>query len=314
MYAVAAHFLSMVLPPAGLYVTAITLCPVFPEKEAENDRRLYNKHTFNRFYRKGRIVMAVASKMSAIIEKEIEALTRSDYRRPGTSMNKFIGEFSGLLAQAEEDRDMLVASGLDGELLPKYRALLEMLSLAYGDRLGTTPESPEQRVDFNEKMALAENDRRRLGVVGAHIAEKSNDPPARSSYRRIAKGSGSVDTLTDNLGLVTLIKEYPELAAEIKPGGVEITAAYMDEVVTRAVNLLQMRGIVVEKGVPRNEAVDRQNRLLTLCLNAQSHIKKYAYAAFFDNIEYYNSNYASPGGKPAVDVEETATEIPVAAG
>jgi hypothetical protein len=228
-------------------------------------------------------------------------------------MNKFIGEFSGNLAQADEDRDILVASGFDQELMPKFRGLLEMLSLAYGERLGTTPESPEKRVAFNEGMALAEKDRRRLGVVGAHIAEKSGDPMARRSYRLIAKGSGYIDTLTDNLGLVALIKKYPEEAAEIKPGGVEISAAYMDEVVARAVELLQMRGIVVEKGVPKNVTVDRQNRLLTLCLNAQSYIKKYAYAAFFDNIEYYNSNYASAGGKPAAEVEETAAEVPAEA-
>jgi hypothetical protein len=256
--------------------------------------------------------MSISKELNAIIEKEIAALNRSEYRRPGVSMNKFIGEFSGNLAQVEEDKDTLVASGFDWSLMPKYRGLLEVLSLAYGERLGTTPESPEQRVAFNEQMALAEKDRRRLGVVGAHIAEKSDDALARRNYRLIAKGSGAIDTLTDNLGLAALIKKYPKEAADIKPGGMEISDAYLDEVVTRAVDLLQMRGIVVEKGIPQNGAVDRQNRLLTLCLNAQSYIKKYAYAAFFDNMEYYDSNYASAGSKPA-EVEETATEVPAAA-
>ncbi|MBN1127745.1 MAG: hypothetical protein JXA71_02090 [Chitinispirillaceae bacterium] len=149
-------------------------------------------------------------------------------------------------------------------------------------------------------------------VVGAHIAEKSNDTLARRNYRLIARGSGIVDTLTDNLGLVALLKKYPKWVADIKPGGMELSDAYLDEVVTRAVYLLQMRGIVVEKGIPQNGAVDRQNRLLTLCLDAQSHIKKYAYAAFFDSIEYYESNYASARSKPA-EVEETATDAPTAA-
>jgi hypothetical protein len=256
--------------------------------------------------------MAISAEMAAIIEKEIAALNKSEYRRTGMSMNKFIGEFSGNLAQIEEDKDRLIAAGMDWSRVSKYRAELEMLSLAYGERLGATPESPEKRTAFNEQMALAEKDRKRLGVVGAHIAEKSKDTLARRNYRLIAKGSGSIDTLTDNLGLAALIRKYPNEAAEIRPGGVEISAAYLDEVTKRAVDLLQMRGFVVEKGVPQNNAVDRQNRLVTLCLNAQTYIKKYAYAAFFDTMDYYDSNYASAGTKSA-EIEQTATEVPAAA-
>lgn len=249
--------------------------------------------------------MSISPELTKEIEKEISGLTKSDFRRPGGSINKFIGEFSSTLAQAAEDMDMLVKTGFDASRMPKYNALLEMFSMAYGERIGSVQDTPEKRVRFDAQMALAEKDRKMLGVVCAHIAEKSGSKKAQQNYRFINKGSGIIDTLTDNLGLAALVKEFPQLAAEIKPGAYEINAKYLEEVVSRAVELLQMKGIVVEQGVPQSVAVERQNRLLTLCLNAQSYIKKYAYAAYFDNMDYYNSNYASAGPKPA-EVEAAA--------
>lgn len=178
-------------------------------------------------------------------------------------------------------------------------------------RIGITPDSPEKRAKFDTQMAIAEMDRKRLGVVAAYVVEKSGDKKALRNYRYIAKGSGPIDTLTDNLGLSALVRQFPEMASQIKPGGQAVDAKYLDEATARAVELLAMSGYVMERGVPQNVAVDRQNRLLTLCMQAQSDIKKFAAAAFFDNIEYYNSNYASDirpqtPDAAAVETQETA--------
>jgi hypothetical protein len=267
----------------------------------------------NRFSKRKDETMAISAELSKSIEKEAAVLKSDEYRRPAMSINRFIAEYSGNLAQAKEDMDELVAAGFDAGKMPRYRALLEMLSLSHGERLGTTPESPEKRARFNKLMAEAEMDRKRLGVVGAHITEQCGDAKVRRNWRTIVKGSGMVDTCIDNLSLIAMVKEFPELASQIRPGGKEISAKYLEEVTGRAVELLQLKGIVVEKGVPQNAAVDRQNRLLTLCLNAQSDIKKYANAAFFDTIEYYKSNYASSSARSAPEVEAAAAELPEAA-
>lgn len=237
--------------------------------------------------------MAISSELEKEIEKEAAGLRKKDYRRPSMTISKFLDEYGNNLAQAEKDNDALVAAGFNGSRMPKYRACFEMLSLAIGERIGAIPDTPEKRARFDEQMALAEKDRRMLAVVCSHIAERSSDKKAQQNYRMIAQGNSIIDTLTDNLALVALIKEFPQYAAEIKPGGVAVTKEYMEEAIKRAVDLLQMKGIVVEKGIPQNAAVDRQNRLLTLCVLAQADIRKFARAAFYDNSDYYIKNYAS---------------------
>jgi hypothetical protein len=127
----------------------------------------------------------------------------------------------------------------------------------------------------------------------------------------LAKGSGMIDDMTDSVGLTSFIAQHPEQAAQIRPAGQVIDAQFLEQAKNRAVGLLAARGFVLEHGVPQNAAVDRQNRLLTLCLNAQSDIKKFAYAAFCDDIEYYNRHYASEASRssaePAVPVAPQTT-------
>jgi hypothetical protein len=83
-------------------------------------------------------------------------------------------------------------------------------------RIGITPDSPEKRAKFDTQMAIAEMDRKRLGVVAAYVVEKSGGKKALRNYRYIAKGSGPIDTLTDNLGLSALVRQFPEMASQIK--------------------------------------------------------------------------------------------------
>jgi hypothetical protein len=248
--------------------------------------------------------MALTPELRAEIENEVSALNKRDFRRPGTSMNGFIDEYSGILAQAVKDQTALVAAGFDWSRMDKYNGYLEMLSQSYGERLGTTPVSPEMRVQFDVKLSLAQKDRRQLGIVASYIVEQTDNHDVRRNYRHIAQGSGTMDTLTDNLGLVAMIREFPQLASQIRPGGVLLDDPYLEAANIRAIELLRMKGIVVDRGVVANGTVDRQNRLLTLCLRARTEIRTFAAAAFFDDVEYYNRNYASPstrtGNEPVV--------------
>lgn len=47
--------------------------------------------------------------------------------------------------------------------------------------------------------------------------------------------------------------------------------------------------------------MDQLSRIITLCMNAISEIKKFASAAFFDNTEYYKTNYAVNARKAPVE-------------
>ena len=152
------------------------------------------------------------------------------------------------------------------------------------------------------------NDRKRLMVVAAFIAEMSSDKSAHRNYKEMVKGGGIVDTLCDNLAGVAMVGSYPELASQIKPGGFQVTASYCAEVSKRAIEMLKLKGFVVENGVPENITVDRQNRLITLCMDALTEIRRYARAAFFDDLDYYNSNYASAFRQESGDTADEPEE------
>jgi hypothetical protein len=237
--------------------------------------------------------MAITPELMEKIDKEMLALTEDDYRRPGTSINKFIDDLSGNLAQANFDLIALANAGFDASNMPYYNALLEMLSLVHAERRGIVTDTPEKRAYFDKQIVEAELDKKRLMVVAGHIVEMTGSKKLQRNYRVIAEGSGYVDMLNDVLALVSMVLGYPKYSSQIKPGGVEITDAYCKDASNRAVELLLLKGYVVEHGVPQNKSVDWQNRIVTLCLRAQSDIKKFANAAFFEKLDYYNSNYAS---------------------
>jgi hypothetical protein len=136
--------------------------------------------------------MAVTPELASQIERELSELKKSDLRRLGTSMNRFMDDFSKILAQTETDQTALVNAGFDASTMPRSRALLELLSLTYGERRGLAPVTAENRAHFDQQMALATLDRKRLSVVCAHIADACRNKRVQQNYRLIAQGNGNI--------------------------------------------------------------------------------------------------------------------------
>lgn len=252
--------------------------------------------------------MALSLELNQTIEQKIAEVDSGLYRRPGTSLNKFIDAYSSILAQTSKDSAKLIGAGFNGSNIPLYNGYLELLSLTLGERRGVSPDSQENRVVFDTQMVLAELDKKRLMVVANYIAGKLNDKTINRNLKEIAKGNGIIDTLCDDLALTAIVKKYPQLASQIRPGQFEVTEEYCDQVRKRAVDLLALKGFVVEQGVPQNFQVDRQNRLITLCMEAISDIREFANAAFFDNTKYYNDFYASPFRQQSSGSDDTSDE------
>ncbi len=119
----------------------------------------------------------------------------------------------------------------------------------------------------------------------------------------VRKGSGDMDTLQDNITMASFLRKHKDLAQEVKPGGKSVDDKYLDSVEQKALGLIKLRGEVAADGDDSKEQVDRQNRLMTLCINAQREIKLFAEMAFYDDTERYNQFYASAAGrrKPKTD-------------
>jgi hypothetical protein len=255
--------------------------------------------------------MTVSAELSAVIEAEVSALTTDKYRRPPSSLDDFLAEYGENLAQADSDKAKLVGAKFDWAKMEKFRGYFELLTIAHGQRVGLAPATVEKQPEYIAKMDVVKSDRRYLARIAGHIVDVSNDKSAAHTYHAINKGSGDIDTLNDIMAFVPFIKRFPEYSKQICPNGKEISDSYMEEAIARAIELFQMRGYVINKGVPENVNVDRQNRLLTLCLNAQSEIKKFADSAFCEDPEYYDSHYASAVRKTvkaAPAVEPVATK------
>ncbi|HMA66107.1 MAG TPA: hypothetical protein VKO63_12940 [Chitinispirillaceae bacterium] len=257
--------------------------------------------------------MAISAELRALIDGQMAALSKKEIQKPNMAMNTFTNNFSGLLAQMETDLDKLIAAGFNGANTALYRAYLEALLLAHGERRGVLDISPEKKQVFDTEFPKAEADKKRLLVVGRHIAENSKYRADWKAFQNIAEGSGTIDTLNDNVALVPMIKENPALASQVRPGGFAITNAYLDEVLERSVRLLMMKGYIVENGVPQNDYVDKQYRLVTLCRRAITDIKKYGNIAFYDDKEYYESNYTFSSGTRSDVLIEESTEPATAA-
>jgi hypothetical protein len=251
--------------------------------------------------------MALSPELELEIETMITGVPKNKIRRIGISINKFLATYSTLLMQVDKDSAALTGSGLQPNRIPLFKGLFEMLSITIGDRRGLTPQGQESKLQIDNLMALAEIDRKRLMVVGNYIAQCCSNTVIERNMREIAKGSGTIDTLCDNLSLVALISKYPDITAQIRPGQFEITSAYLDEVKKRALELLSSLGIVIEKGVPQNKLVDRQNRIISLCLDAIAEIKCFANAAYLDNSDYYDENYVTSTRKTGSDEQEPLT-------
>ena len=79
----------------------------------------------------------------------------------------------------------------------------------------------------------------------------------------------------------------------LQMSGKTVDDAYLIQVEENALGLLKLRGEAIAAGDDARGQVDRQNRLMTLCINAQREIKLFAEMAFYDDTERYNKFYAS---------------------
>lgn len=235
--------------------------------------------------------MAISDALKKEIDIMMSNLSPADYRRPNSSMLQFIDNWSSLLAVTERDLTFLEAAGLPTGRLEYYKALFEMMTLIFGQRHGAKAESQDQKIFFDQEYRQVEIDRRRMVAVVSHILDSTDDKIIMREYKFITKGNNIIDSLNDVISLSTIIEQHLSIAAEVRPGGIVIDSEYCKSATDRALTLLKIKGLVVEKGMPESKMVDQLNRIVTLCVNAQREIKKFANLAFIDDPEHYDNNY-----------------------
>lgn len=79
-----------------------------------------------------------------------------------------------------------------------------------------------------------------------------------------------------------------------------------------ALKLLKLKGTADAARDDTMDQVDRQNRLISLCVAAEREIKLFAEMAFFDDIERYNRFYASAAIRERRNKDEKIPETDAA--
>ncbi len=231
--------------------------------------------------------------LDAVVEQEIKTLTPDQLVRTGRAYNDFISEFSGLSAQAQEDRIALEAAKFTWDRMPKFDYYLEKIPTVQAERIVAEGTQEEVVEEFSQRMDKAENTKKLLLAAASFIVQKTNNPDDKRVYDQIRKGNGTTDALGDIITLVKFCEGHRDLLAQVSPGGQDIDDAYMEEANTEALDLIKLKGVAEKASDNIDQQVDRRNRLLTLMVLAEREIKLYAKMAFYDNLDYYYKHYAS---------------------
>lgn len=241
--------------------------------------------------------MAVSAKMQKQIDLRASKLNKNEFLKPSGGIQNFIVRFGSSAAQAGKDKDPLIRANFSLDEIEYSQALFENLALAYGMRVGSAPKIDGERAEYIKLKETAEMDVKIMREVISHIIDVTQDASVKKRYDKIVDGSSAVDTFTDVIALASAIEEYPEEARQIKPLGVEMTPEYLLKVKDNALRGLSLRVSLGASGNIPSDTVDRQNRILTLCVKAEAEIRKFAHAAFLDNYEHYLRYYAIKGKK-----------------
>jgi hypothetical protein len=243
--------------------------------------------------------MGLSADLITEIENELEPLQKVDYKRPGVATQKFIDQYGNIITRMQIDLERLIEAGFKNGDAVKYMGLHEMLIILYGERHGSVATESEENKYVKKQMELALEDKKRLMIVARHIYDVHKDSTVKKVIGPGSSGTGVIAVLTKILELVSLIRANSETALQIRPGGILVDDHYCTMVTVRALELLKLRGYIVVRGVPRNVKVDRLNRIITLCCDAKTHIKKFAKAAFLNEFDYYKDCYCSITRRPS---------------
>jgi hypothetical protein len=235
--------------------------------------------------------MALTPELRTTIQQN--AFNLRTIRRAGLSHYNYFDDYSSLIANTEKNLPALVQAGFDESQLPYYRGCMEMLATTLGDRTGVDPEFDTKSQRYLTISTINKDYKAELTVVCRSIAKNSDNRKIQQKFKQIMKGSGDIDDAIDILGLVAIVKQYPELAARIRPAGKVIDDTYCTAATASAMELLQLKGYVVTNGRVQSNSSDFINRIITLCMENQATIKEFAQAAFCKNLDYYNANFAS---------------------
>jgi hypothetical protein len=254
--------------------------------------------------------MSISPELDKKIEDQMKGVTK--FQRPKGGIDLFLEVFPGYVGRAAVDKSALVGAGLDENKFEEYEGLSEKLSREHAVRVNADGSQNQSDVEYNKMFPSAEEDFKILISAARFAVKSTGSPEIKRVYSQIPKGSKDTEILSGTLALVEFCRQHPEIIAMVRPAGRTIDEAFLKMAENNALTLQKLKGAADNTEKQESISVDRQNRLITLCVQAQRQIKLFAEQAFLFNPDHYDKYYAeSANGKSIGDEEDDQNNTPV---
>lgn len=221
------------------------------------------------------------------IEAAMAAVT--DKRSANMKIHLFLLRINQYSAQLLKDKDKLIGAKYDWEKYAFFLGLVTYLTQVHADRIAA--EGKGARQVFGAKMKKIKMYCTILILVTEHVIDRTGDEAVKAALKKIREGTTNLDTLVDLLALASLLREYLDIAKEFTPEEIEVNDAYLDMITAEAEGLLTLAGKPKTETGERAALVDKQERLITVCMDEIDDIKKFGKGAFCLHMDYYNKHY-----------------------
>lgn len=231
--------------------------------------------------------MAIDAEMKTQINDQIAQI---DYeRQTNLSIHQIMDRFTRMLAQIDIDKEDLIRSKFDWSKQPYFAALSVYLYEVHADRVAAEGKGPGSKL--KELMPKFTMNHKVLCLVTKFIIKKTENPNLITAYNKVKEGSGKIDILHDILALSSALRDFLDLTAEYTPRGIHITEVYLDVLTQEVEDLLTINSTTKNSGTERGILVDKQSKLITLCLEAMDYIRQFAEGAYCLDMDYFRKHY-----------------------
>ncbi len=244
--------------------------------------------------------MEISIELREAIIKEAQELP--SIKRPQKNYNYHMNRFGRYLAQMEVDKEALLTSSYNWGHWTYANAIRVMINEVHAKRVAAEGKGSSPSEKYHSLLEKTKLSRKVLTIALNFVLKRTKDTTIKAAAEKIKKGHTNSDIIRDALALCEVLKEQLNLASEITPQGIDIDEEYLATVTSEAQEALNLQGEADTAESERNILVDTQARLLTLSITAIDHIRDYAEATFFTDMEYLRKHYTyAHGDKHEID-------------
>lgn len=231
--------------------------------------------------------MAITPELQQKIDDAMASTTEK--RVPNMKIHQFLHRLNQYIALLLKDKEKLISTGYDWENQVFFVALVAVLTQVHADRVAA--EGKGGRQTFGASMKKIRMYRRIMVLVTKHVIDRTGDKTITAALKKIKKNSNNLDTLHDVLALASILREHLDIAKEFTPERIEVNEEYLNIITAEAEELITLEGKPDIETSERAILVDKQDRLMTLCMDSIDLIKKYGKGAFCLHMDYYDKHY-----------------------